>query len=708
MRSARRSSSLAVLGLAAAFHPIAASAQETATEESSAQEAPATGASAQETATAESSAQEATAAGSSAQDTPAVESRPASLQRSYSLAVDTAEHPLRPPDTSSPRATLSSFLEYVNRAHRVLMEAHRRNTETPGLATAEPIQHLGRHAEELFARGTYTLDLSQVPAVRREDVGYEGTILLKEILDRITLPPFERIPGSDPSEQEEGQAGIPAIERWRIPETDIVIARVEDGPRKGEYLFSPRTVARLNTFYHRVKDLPYRSDRYVSRDFLDFYDATPGRLLPPKWGGWLPAWSTSLFFDQTIWQWGALIVSLALGALVVWGLYRVIRPLRPGRSPSQRRWRWVVFSLVVAAAAVFLTYVLVEQVNLTGSVLVAVRYTLTSIAVLSSAAAAFFSGAALAETIIASPKIDPEGVQASYMRVVFGLAGFLAAATIVLVGLSRFGIALLPLLTGVGIGGLALALAARPTIENIIGSFMIFADKPFQVGQRVKVMGQNGTVESIGLRSTRIRLLTGEQTSIPNEKVAAAEVENIGRRPYIRRMFNVTLTYDTPPEKISRAVEILREILAVPAEPKAEPGDALEGAGDTAGAPGDTAGAPGEAVEPVTWGGAGERQPHRNEAINRVLFPPRVYFNELNADSLNIVVFYWYHPPLYWHFLDHAHWVNLQIMERFNAEGIEFALPTQTLHIAGDGERHLGDLEPPRGTAENAEVPGSA
>jgi len=71
------------------------------------------------------------------------------------------------------------------------------------------------------------------------------------------------------------------------------------------------------------------------------------------------------------------------------------------------------------------------------------------------------------------------------------------------------GVSLLPFLTGVGIGGLAIALAARPTLENIIGSFMIFMDKPYRVGQRVNVMGQNGTVESIGLRSTKIRLLTG-------------------------------------------------------------------------------------------------------------------------------------------------------------------------------------------------------
>jgi MscS family membrane protein len=229
-------------------------------------------------------------------------------------------------------------------------------------------------------------------------------------------------------------------------------------------------------------------------------------------------------------------------------------------------------------------------------------------------------------------------------------------------------------LASVGIGGLAVAPAARPTLENIIGSFMIFLDKPYRVGQRVTVMGHNGTVESIGLRSTKIRLLTGHLTSIPNQQMANAEVENIGRRPHIRRVLNVTITYDTPPEKISRAVEIVREILALP-ETAASETEITKGAEKIA--------------YPTAATGEAENQPHPNEPINHPDFPPRVYFNEMNADSLNIIVIYWYHPPEYWDYLEHAQWINIQIKERFNAEGIDFAFPTQTLHMAGDDKRPL-------------------
>ena len=501
--------------------------------------------------------------------------------------------------------------------------------------------------------------------------GYERALLLKEILDRIELPPLHLIPDAAAIEKEEEQEKIAELHRWRVPKTNIVIARVEEGPRKGEYLFTPQTVSRLDAFYEKVKALPYKLDAEVSYDFLDFYISTPGRLLPPKWSEWLPAWSFYTYLDQTIWQWFALVATLILESVFLITLYRRLRSRAAIFPPAKRRWRWVIFTLVAVGAIIVLGFV-VPQINLTGAVRVAVSNIFAPISWFLLATAIVLAGNAIAETIIESPKINPEGVRASYLRALFGVLGFLVAAAIFLYGLSRLGVSLLPLLTGLGVGGLAVALAAKPTIGNIIGSFTIFLDKPYRVGQRVKVMGQDGIVESIGLRSTKIRLLTGHLTSIPNDMMANVEIENIGHRPHIRRLLNVTITYDTPPEKITRALEILREILAVPEAPEPETTDGTAESSDTA---------PRE--------DEAEQQPHPNEAINQPDFPPRVYFNDLNADSLNILVIYWYHPPNYWDYLEHATWVNIQIMERFKAEGIDFAFPTQTLHLAGDEKRSL-------------------
>jgi len=597
------------------------------------------------------------------QDHSSIDSTSLHLKISYLAESDTAKNPLKPPDTSSPRATLISFLDNMNRSYRVLMEAQRKNIETPGLFTSDSAQHMAVQAEELFKRGVTCLNLSKISKAFRRTRKHEATLQLKEILDRIDLPPFHQIPDAQAVQKEQEEKKFPKLHHWQIPNTDIEIARVNAGPRMGEYLFAPETVARLAEFYKRIEDISYKSDVPISEGFFEFYISNPGRLLPPKWSQWLPDWSNQLFISQTIWQWCALVIIFTAAIFFVMGVYRVVLSRVSMRSPSGRSWRWVVFYLMTILTLSSSGYILDEQINISGSIFIVLRTILSPVFWLLLSAIVFFIGRAIAESIIDSPKIDPEGIQASYIRAVFGLFGFLAASTVFIFGLSRIGVSLIPLLTGVGIGGLAIALAARPTIANIIGSFMIFADNPYRVGQRVNVMGQNGTVESIGLRSTKIRLLTGPLTVIPNEKMAAVEIENIGQRPYIRRTFNITLTYDTPPEKINRAVDLLHDILAVPEPVVSKKNDSAHAEEST------------------------KRQRHYNEAINRPDFPPRVYFNEFNPDSLNIVVHYWYHPPIWWNYSEHAHNINLQIMERFNAEGIDFAFPTQTLHLAGD-EKH--------------------
>lgn len=196
------------------------------------------------------------------------------------------------------------------------------------------------------------------------------------------------------------------------------------------------------------------------------------------------------------------------------------------------------------------------------------------------------------------------------------------------------------LLAGLGVGGLAIALAAQDSIKNFFGSLIIFADKPFELGDRIVVGGHDGPVEEVGFRSTRIRTLDGHLVTIPNGELANQMIQNIGKRPYIKRTANITITYDTPPEKVRRAVEIIRELL-------------------------------------------------RDHEGMQPGFPARVYFNEFNSASLNILVIYWYHPPDYWKYLAFSAYFNTELLRRFNEEGIEFAFPTQTLYLAGDPKRPL-------------------
>ncbi|NIL95848.1 MAG: mechanosensitive ion channel, partial [Planctomycetales bacterium] len=116
-------------------------------------------------------------------------------------------------------------------------------------------------------------------------------------------------------------------------------------------------------------------------------------------------------------------------------------------------------------------------------------------------------------------------------------------------------------LAAFGVAGIAVTLAAQDSLKTLFGSITILLDPPFQLGERIVFGGHDGTVEDIGFRSTKLRTLTGHLVTIPNSKMVSDSVENIARRPSIRRIMNVTITYDTPREKIEQAVEILRGIL---------------------------------------------------------------------------------------------------------------------------------------------------
>jgi len=192
------------------------------------------------------------------------------------------------------------------------------------------------------------------------------------------------------------------------------------------------------------------------------------------------------------------------------------------------------------------------------------------------------------------------------------------------------------LLAGLSIGGLALGLAAQDTVGNLFGAVAIFLDRPFHMGDFIKVEGVEGTVESIGLRSTRIRNADGHHVTIPNKTMGNAIITNVTRRPTIRTEMNLGLTYDTPVEKVKRATAILEEVL--------------------------------------------RSNPKTTDVI--------ISFNKFTDSALNIfVVHVWSGTEAKVHFREIQE-LNLQIKARFDAEKINFAFPTQTIHLQTEPARN--------------------
>jgi len=124
-----------------------------------------------------------------------------------------------------------------------------------------------------------------------------------------------------------------------------------------------------------------------------------------------------------------------------------------------------------------------------------------------------------------------------------------------------FEVNIVSLIAGLGIGGLAIALAAKDTLENLIGSFVIFLDKPFSIGDLVKVGNTQGRIEQIGFRSTKIRTMEKTIVTVPNKKMIDSELENISLRNMIRSTFPLIIRIDTPAEKIEKFIFSISEIL---------------------------------------------------------------------------------------------------------------------------------------------------
>ena len=212
----------------------------------------------------------------------------------------------------------------------------------------------------------------------------------------------------------------------------------------------------------------------------------------------------------------------------------------------------------------------------------------------------------------------------------------MAKAAILLIALiiilSNFGYDVTALIAGLGIGGLAVAFAAQATIADAFGGLSIFTSKPFVVGDIVKTPDAFGTVEEVGLRYTRIRTLDKRLLVIPNSKVANGIIENVSTEPASRIQLHLGLTYATPAKKIRLAKETILKII------KSNPGCAKD-----------------------------------------PLLAAQVTFSEFKDYNLDIWVIY---------FVDKDNWIDVQgqineaIKEEFEKAKIEFAFPTQTIHLA--------------------------
>ncbi len=199
----------------------------------------------------------------------------------------------------------------------------------------------------------------------------------------------------------------------------------------------------------------------------------------------------------------------------------------------------------------------------------------------------------------------------------------------VLLTSQNLGLNITSLIASLSIGGLAIGLAAQDTLANLFGAVAVFADKPFRVGDRIRLDSVEGDVESIGMRSTRVRTPDGHLVTIPNKTVGNATITNIGRRPSIRTVMNLGLTYDTSAERLKSALQLLEEI-------------------------------------------------YRSDPMTKDVI---ITFNRFADSALNIEVVHFWNGTDQLAYFRGLQALNLRVKEEFDRAGFEFAFPTQTLHM---------------------------
>jgi len=460
-----------------------------------------------------------------------------------------ARHPLEPLDTSSPRATFESFLAIAEEfTHR-----YTEYRDSPNPATMAALF-------QLRARYMRLLDLSEVPPAAREEEGVETFGLLWGVIARLDLPELDEIPDAATDEESEPHA------LWRLPGTEITIARVKEGPRAGEYLFSADTVERAPSFHQLVKDLPYQRPVPLG-DLSRVRQQITGWMIPMAWVGRFPDWANTLVLGQVLWKWLAvlLLFGLAIGAVIA--VFRWTRR-RPRNSSLRSYLRHLSTPLAILVLAPFLDSFSANQIVTSGIAAEAPFYVIEVARHVALIWLIWLTASWIAEAMIASPRVRPRNLDANLIRLAARTVGIAAIVVLLFQAAYAVGIPVYGLVAGAGVGGVAVALAARSTLENFIGTLNLYADHPVRAGDFCRYgedpspgWQRTGTVEEIGLRSTRIRGLDRTVTTIPNADFANMHIVNLTQRDRIVFRPTLALRYETSLDQLRLVLARLRELL---------------------------------------------------------------------------------------------------------------------------------------------------
>ena len=438
-------------------------------------------------------------------------------------------YPLAGLTLESPRETARAFWNNMNWAFAASLESGARS----------------RKAQAFIERASNCLNLSKVPPTIKEMVRIEATFLLMEIFNRIDLPSYNSIPDKKMMKQE-------GSTKWTVPHTGITISKVLEGPHKGEYLFSSRSIDRLDEYYERSKHLPYKPNTWEKP--YETYIYSPGTLIPHQWIENLPEWAKTPYLEQTLWQWIGLALAVLSAAFIVLIFYRLEYRQKASTKKSKTHWRFgkLLFPASGMALAWIVEVFIDLQLNITGWTLLVAKVGLQLVFFIFAGVAIVILGNILVNGITSSTRLQKRSIDNNLVRLSLRVLTLVMLFALFWYAANYFGLSVTAVFASAGIAGLAIAMAARETLANFFGGISLLLDKPFTTGNYIILdSGERGEVVDIGLRSTRMLTRDEILICIPNSVITNVKIVNESApAPRFRIRIKIGVAYGTDVEQV--------------------------------------------------------------------------------------------------------------------------------------------------------------
>jgi len=450
------------------------------------------------------------------------------------------------------------------RGHDNMAELGRARADSPRAALREFVQGTNSWDESGRSRALAVMDLSEIPERLHELEGPIFADFVKRILDRVAFVIWQEIP-DDPNR------GVPYV-YFQHPVGNVVLARVseptEDGAAPSDrWKITAESLARAPALLEVMQDLPV----------IGGLDAQPEPLSPyfrlrETMRSTNPALISDLGYLE-LWQWLGFAATLLAASLAVWLIAAAMRKAagvgpRLSALSSLANPTGVLVAALMLNAAVTRLGVTQAGLPLVGSI--AGVLLVIALAFLAYRLATLIGGVFHASALKTTSYVDEiaTSLGTGFVKLLIVVGAVIAIADVV--GLPYEGV-----LTGLGVGGVAIAFAARDTVSNMMGGGLLMADRPFQRGDLIEIDGKLATVEAVGLRSTRLRGLDDTLLHVPNVQLSNRIIANWGRRRRRKVTMVVGVTYDTPRDRLDAFVSGLRELLL--AQPKVDHDDVYVG-----------------------------------------------------------------------------------------------------------------------------------